>query len=278
MSRPAPLRLVVAALAAGALAQPLGAAEPADLAARVMESCGVNRTLAAIGPQVAQQVAQMPPTLPAELREALAAAMQAAFTTKLMSAHVAPRMAALSSEELAAMRDWCASPLGRKVTAEELRASGSEAEAALADYIEALQKKPAKAARVKLAERIEKASAAVPVALAMLEGVAAGVASGANAALPAERRRPAADIEAELAQQRAGLQAAVAPFMRAVILFSYERLSDRELERYVRVLESPAGRAFSAAFSAGYLAGMQAAAQAVGAEIVQRLDPRRSAL
>lgn len=259
-------------------APPARAASPEKLAGEVMALCGINRSLAEVDRQVAQQAEQLPPALPAQARAALLGALRQAFTARAILASVKPRIAALDAGELSLIRDWCASPLGRRITAEELRASGPEADAALAAYVESLKAKPPAAARLELIERIEKASAAVPVATAMLEGIATGVAHGANTALPAERRQAPAAIDGQLAEAGARLREGVAEFMRVVMLFSYDRITDAELAQYVRLLESPAGRAFSAAYSAGIIHGMSEAARRVGAEMVRRLEPGRPSI
>ncbi len=268
------LRFFAAALLAASSALPAWAAETPALAAEVMELCGINRSLAEIGPQVELQIVQMPKQLPDNEHQALLAAMRSSFTGKAVAAHVAPQIAAMTPEELRSVRDWCGSTLGRKITAEEQRSSSPEAQAALGGFIEALKTKPAKPSRMAIIERIEKASAVVPVAIAMIDGVGTGVATGANAALPAEQRRSAEAIENDFARSRAGLKAVITPLMRGVLLFTYQRLSDKELERYAHMMESAAGRALSAAFSSGYIAGMSEAARNVGIDIVRRLNPK----
>lgn len=248
------------------------AAGPDSSPASLLEVCGVNAGMSELDKQVANGSKTLPAGIRPELKDAIASALRGAGFAKAVSARVSRQVAEMSADELAAVHAWCNSPLGRKITKEELRLSRPNAEAALAAYAQSIRDKPPSAVRTTLVERISKASAAVPVTVAIFEGIGLGIASGMNATVPEERRRPAEDLERDLAPQHARIESGVAAYMQVALHYTYARLRDEDLARYAELLESPAGRAFSAAIATGYIEGMISASRQVGVEIARNLD------
>ncbi len=146
------------------------------------------------------------------------------------------------SERASGALEWMRSPLARRISRLEEESSSPEALKQMQVLSEQLRTSPAPEPRLKLIRRLDKATRGTEMATDMVILNAWGVEIGLNALLP-EKRRSGPDMllrQAALAHDQ--MIREQKELMKVGFLYTYQTLTDSELERYVTFAESDAGQ------------------------------------
>lgn len=194
-------------------------------------------------------------------------AIEAAFAPDVVRRSVAADLARLVSvEDEAELLSWLRSDLGRRIT--QLEEQGTEP----AVVERAMHESPAliaaaSAPRRLLYDRLAKATKAGKSGADMALHITSGVAYGIVAASQFPDARILEKIEKGFEAQRAAVEATMLRQTLGQYAYIYQQVSDADLERYVEVVESPAGVRFTDAT----IAAMDRAVKRGAIEVGERL-------
>ena len=178
------------------------------------------------------------------------------------------------ARKMADVLAWLDSPLGRKITELEVTA-GLEPDAGRRAAAFAAAHGTPGAARVTLLERIDWVAGVTDGALESILTVARAMSMALNAALPADQRQTAEQIERRIQELRARSRARLAQATLAFMVYQYRALTDQELEQYAEFLASDAGRWYSATMSKALIRTVALAAHRTARELVRAIPPQR---
>ena len=171
--------------------------------------------------------------------------------------------------------NWYQTPLARRVTAAETRASAPEHLPQFLAYARRLREKLPPRERLELANRLDAAVDISALQLEMVRSLLTAVAQRLNPKLAPANRLDASRLEGimqALETQRPALkQLAVAK-----VLYTYDIVPDKDFAEYVQFWESEPGRWFRNAYMRGSLQAVQAAALQMTDLIVRSADKSRS--
>lgn len=162
--------------------------------------------------------------------------------------------------DLKRVRDWLASELGKKITAEEL-AGNRVAPKDLAAFAQQVERDPAARERLRRVRDIESAGRMVALNIALLREVLVALAQANAPAGAGARSLDAAAQQQALRTQVNNVIAMARPDIERQVLlsahYSYRRLADAELAEYARFLGSGAGRRYVALMTDAVSAAQQ---------------------
>ena len=213
---------------------------------------------------MSQAQAQQPKLTPTEMA-GLNALMVSSFNANTMLADVKNHLdEKMTSAEIRTILEWLDSPLGKKITQLEEKASTPEAQAQIAAQYSELQKQTT---RLNQMNRLDLATNATDGAVALIQnlGVAMAVAMTANA--PAGVEVSVDEIQAAMQQNAPNIKAAMQPQVIASFLYSYRSLRTEELNKYIAFAESASGQKYHATAMDALSLAMNNAAKKLGAEI-----------
>ena len=170
----------------------------------------------------------------------------------------------LESARLEKALAWYDSPLGKRVTGQELAALVADgAPQAVAD----LEKNRPSSQRFDLLERLDAAGGAseatVDVTLAIVRSLTRAFQPG----LPAVAGLSRAQLDQQLARARNRTLEQIRRVCLVSMLLAYRSLSDQELDEYVQFVESEAGRWYMSVMNSALLTAVDVAAEATAAEL-----------
>jgi hypothetical protein len=150
---------------------------------------------------------------------------------------------------------WLRTPLSQRIVALEQRAASPDRREEQTAFVNGLPSTPPTPARLALIHRLERAADVTESSATILAGVAAAIRKaaappGGPAVIPAR----AADGQAAL---RTPSDEHVRLGVMLSLLFAYAELRDADLDRYVSVLESTAGRWFSRITHQAFLTALE---------------------
>lgn len=159
---------------------------------------------------------------------------------------------------------WYSSPLGKRITEQELAALVSTAGAeALAD----LERNRPSARRLELIERLDAGGGAsettVDVTIAIVRSLTVAFQPG----LPAVAGLNRDQLDRQIAQARSRTLEDMRRICMMSMLLAYRGLSDDELDQYVQFVESDGGRWYMSVMNSALLSAIDAAAGATAAEL-----------
>ena len=159
---------------------------------------------------------------------------------------------------------WYGSPLGRRITEQELAALVSAGGAeALAD----LDRNRPSARRLELIERLDAGGGAsettVDVTIAIVRSLTVAFQPG----LPAVAGLSRDQLDRQIAQARGRTLEDMRRICMVSMLLAYRGLSDDELDQYVQFVESEGGRWYMSVMNSALLSAIDAAAGATAAEL-----------
>lgn len=234
------LALLAALAAAAALGQ--GADERLGLSRTLAEQSGLDYQSRQIPGHVTAALEQQRQALPPPAYSALQGAARRAFDSGEIAERVVRAVAqALPAATLREAAVWYASPLGAKITAAEVAASGPAAAAMVPEYAKYLRANPPPKTRLALANQLLDATKAVAYAASVAEAVAVGTTLGLAPLMPPERRRNEADLRRAFRADFAKAERALRETLVVSALYTYGSVSERDLAQYVGFLKSPAG-------------------------------------
>lgn len=159
---------------------------------------------------------------------------------------------------------WYGSPLGKRITGQELAALASAGGAeALAD----LERNRPSARRLELIERLDAGGGAsettVDVTIAIVRSLTVAFQPG----LPAVAGLSRDQLDRQIAQARGRTLEDMRRICMVSMLLAYRGLSDDELDQYVQFVESEGGRWYMSVMNSALLSAIDAAAGATAAEL-----------
>jgi hypothetical protein len=159
---------------------------------------------------------------------------------------------------------WYDSPLGKRITGQELAAlvvaSGAEA---IAD----LQQNRPSSRRLELIERLDGAGGASETTVDVTVAIVRSLTVAFQPGLPAVAGLSRAELERQIFQARNRTLQTMRRLCMVSMLLAYRGLSDDDLEQYVRFVESDAGQWYTSVMNGALLAAVGAAADATAAEL-----------
>jgi hypothetical protein len=240
MRRAALALLAVLALAATARA---AAGAAGDEMQEIYRLSGLEAQVGALDRVVAASLTPNLQRIPAERAALVRDAVLRAWSTPVLQQDVVARLAKVHDpQQAAATLRWLRSPLGRRVTELETHATSAEGVQALEAFSQQLRSHPPDQTRLALARALDQATGATEFAVEVSLASARAAMSAVGAALPEEKRLEPAKIEAAIESQRQRLHDQLAMASLASTLFTYQSLSNSELESYLAFTRGDAGR------------------------------------
>ncbi len=179
--------------------------------------------------------------------------------------------AKLTTSEMEAILLWLDTPLVKKCTQLEIEASTPEASKAIEAYAVQLKRTPAPKSRMQLAKRFDTAQQATRSTATVILGMQLASMSAMIALLPPEHQVPFADLVKAAEKQRPSLEVSMRPLVRAQILYTYRSLSNAELERYIREIETGPGKKFYSVSQSAYEKALVEASARTSRSIVETM-------
>jgi hypothetical protein len=178
----------------------------------------------------------------------------------------------VNEEQLREVAEWYETPLGRKIRMHEQRMMKPEAGIELQKFAARLWDNPARRERLdlcrKMEDQIQSAEHADQVSQSILSGLESSLAAGLEKAPPdvgsVERAKPADSAEE---MRRVAV---------VTCLYTYEGLTDEELQQYLSLLSSPSGKVFVDAVWAGLSQAFRMAGENAGRRILEALKPKQT--
>ena len=143
-----------------------------------------------------------------------------------------------------AVLSWLRSPLGRKVTKLEEAASTPEGVRQMTMYAAMIQSDPPPQERLRLVERLDEAIKATDLMLDMATITVNETMNGVIAAMPQQLDMDPATLSRYLKTHRAEMREQFQKAVMNTFLYTYQPLSNGELEEYVAFAESEHGRRY----------------------------------
>lgn len=227
---------------------PKGAAPKESKAVPVValyEKSGMEVLINQIGGLYLSGLAQHQSKLPPELFDALQRAGRDAFQAAKMRKKALAIMKNSCDPELAQeVLDWLLSPLGQKITALESIQFSPKTLQDVQTFSKQLQSNPPPQNRYSLVRRLDAATGAseknVEVALAILVQTATAM----QGALSKGEKISVGEMRRQMAFRRPQLEENAKKATEVSLIYLYQTLTDKELERYVSFSESETGTAY----------------------------------
>jgi hypothetical protein len=241
-------RTLVSLLTVVHLALPAFAAAPNKeaLAKELMKLSGLEQQIRQIPHQVLAGFDKDGKKLPPQRYTALRRALSNAYNAQTLEQHVYKRVHSELTSELATNTlGWLRTDLGRKITKLEEQASTPKAIQQMQGFAKKLESSPPSQQRLGLARRIDLATDATELMLDITESSTFGLAMALDATLPPDQRQGEARLRVQMERQRQTLRETYQQLSVINALFTYQSLSDAEVERYVDFLESEVGTQYT---------------------------------
>lgn len=194
---------------------------------------------------------------PRQLISALRSFMAAAFATdRIKETFLEEVKARMSPEEIREVIEYFESPLGKTMMGILKATTKPEAEAERDAFIAALRQNPSPPDRVKLVQEIEKEGKMTESEVTFMLAMQLATAVGSNSLLPPERQVPLTNITEEMQKARPQLLLMMEPLVIARRLYTYQSLSMRELEEYLKIRASALFKKYDEATDAAFLKAM----------------------
>ena len=159
---------------------------------------------------------------------------------------------------------WYDSPLGKRVTGQELAAlvaTGS------AEAIAELEQNRPSARRIELLSRLDLGGGASETTVDITVAIVRSLTRAFQPGLPAVADLTPGQLEQHLAQARNRIVEDVRRACLVSMLLAYRGLSDEEIDQYVRFVESEPGNWYMGVMNSALLTAVSAAAESTAAEL-----------
>lgn len=241
-------RTLVSLLTVAYLALPAHAAAPNKeaLAKELMKLSGLEQQIRQIPQQILAGFDKDGKKLPPQRYTALRRVLSQAYDAQTLEQHVYRRVHSELNHELATKTlGWLRTDLARKITKLEEQASTPQAIQQMEVFAKKLESSPPSQQRLGLARRIDLATDATELMLDITESSTFGLAMALDATLPPVQRQGEARLRVQMERQRQKLRETYQQLSTVNALFTYQSLSDAEVERYVDFLESEVGTQYT---------------------------------
>lgn len=243
---------LIAGFAIGALSHAADSRTTDARIDRLIEVSGIANSARQLPPSIAGGFDDPQAGLPDEVRAALREAALLSFKADPIIERVRKALAAtLTGRRLDETLAWFDSPLGRRITDLENAASDPAANERIVAYAKTVKEHPPTKQRSVLIEKINVATESGELNAMILETSYLASALGINAALPAENRQSVEAVRRRVKAADADLRAQSDNAMTMTMLYTYQSLSDKELQSYLAFLKTPGGAAYSRASALG---------------------------
>jgi hypothetical protein len=164
------------------------------------------------------------------------------------------------------------SPLGRRITELEVKASQPGAQAEVQAFAQKLMADPSKHAdRLALYQAIDKATGATTMVTDMSVTVAVAMSMGMVNAMQGPKVVDASAIRAEVEKQRLAMTQQIASGQLAVMAYAYRDLPIKDLNAYLKMLNAPAAKKFNAGVGKLLNEALAQQSQEFGKQLAQNL-------
>jgi hypothetical protein len=241
-------RTLASLLTVAYLALPAHAAAPNKeaLAKELMKLSGLEQQIRQIPQQILAGFDKDGKKLPPQRYTALRRVLSQAYNAQTLEQHVYRRVHSELNHELATKTlGWLRTDLARKITKLEEQASTPQAMQQMEVFAKKLESSPPSQQRLGLARRIDLATDATELMLDITESSTFGLAMALDATLPPDQRQGEARLRVQMERQRQKLRETYQELSTVNSLFTYQSLSDAEVERYVDFLESEVGTQYT---------------------------------
>jgi hypothetical protein len=176
--------------------------------------------------------------MPAAQYQAMRRTLKEAFNATVIARQVSKKLRSeldpLLEKELL---DWVRSDLGKKIAKLEESVNTSRAMKDMQAFATQLKESPPTPERLAFARQIDLANHATEINLDILEAAAFSVAISVDATLPHQQRQGEERLRLLMDRQRPKWRDDYQNLMAVSRLYTYQTLSDEELERYIEFLE-----------------------------------------
>jgi hypothetical protein len=209
----------------------------------LLERSGGRQTLIQLREEAVARAAaqqdQVPPAMARALGESLARHTELTAMQDLMVAGLQRAFDHAQAEQAVA---WYRSPLASRIAQAEVSANEPAAQAAMTAYLQGLQRDPPSPARLRLVERLDRATGGTDTALDLVSAMTRGLARAIAPTLPPERRPRPGELEPIDQQIRREHRQQLGQAIALRMLFANRDVPDADLEEYLAFWESPPGR------------------------------------
>lgn len=243
---------LAACLAAAALsyaAAPLGTAAKID---RLIEVSGIAYSARQLPPSIAGGFDDPQDGMSDDVRGALREAAILSFRPEPIIEKTRKALAAaLSARQLDETLAWFDGPLGHRITDLENASSEPSANDRILAYGKKLKEHPPAKRRVELITKIAAATKSDELNAMLMETTFLASALGVNAAQPEEDRAPVDAVRQRIKSIEPDLRKQADENLILTMLYTYESLTNKELETYLKFLRTSGGAAYSRSSAAG---------------------------
>jgi hypothetical protein len=191
--------------------------------------------------------------IPRHTKLAISGSVQQAFSPERFKQTIIKEVrASMTVKDLDTVLKWLDSPLGKKLTRLEEAASTPETLSKVKEFAARLQQSPPTETRLNILRRLDAAVKATESNVEIVMNTQLAVAFAVVKSLPQEQQGSLEAIAAELKKNRPQVEAAMKSQTLIFSLYTYQNLTNAELERYIRFAISPAGEKYHRATLSGF--------------------------
>jgi len=223
--------------------------------------------------EAALSAQQLPDMFLAVDQEAIGDAVNRAFKSETFDKYLVKELnAGMSAQAREYMLAWYASELGVRVKKAEIENSLLTDHTRFDSFQALLKQYPADASRLALIEKLDVTLKSTESAMDMMSSIQVAFNLSLTRFLPEEQRLSRKEIMDMVAQSQDTLFSHYEKKTKAVLLFTYQRLSNKELALLNETLATDAGQDFVNAINTGIKKGMFAASLDLGDGLGELLD------
>lgn len=148
------------------------------------------------------------------------------------------------TKRLKTAMEFLASPLGRRIAAEERAASSPDAQLEIQAYAMQMAKNPPPESRIKLIQDLAGVLNADEVIMSMIRGIIFSLVDVTDAVSPSQSAGLKATLDAEWEKMEPMMREQFRQFMVMGSHYSYRNLADDDLQAYIEFLKTDSGQAY----------------------------------
>ena len=191
--------------------------------------------------------------LPRHTKSAIIGSVQQGFSPERIKKTIIKEVkASMTVKDLDTVLKWLNSPFGKKLTRLEEAASTPETLSDVKKFAARLKQAPPAAKRLDILRRLDAAVKATETNVEIAMNTQLAVALAVVKSLPREQQGSFKDIAAQLKKNRPQIEAVMKSQTLVFALYTYQSLTDKELESYIRFATSPAGVKYHEATISGF--------------------------
>ncbi len=174
----------------------------------------------------------------------------------------------LTEQELLSVLEWLNSPLGKKITQMEIDIMSSEAYKDMQSQLLSLQEKYRGSERERLFQRFDKATNATEASLETAIAVQLTLASAMSASSNNPQMPSYEELKQSIESNRFMMRGVIGQQVFANYLYTYQKLTDDELEAYINFVSTPAGNHYSLVVNEAVKNALLKPSEVIGSKIM----------